>query len=239
VPQPVLDEIGRLGAGFATVIGSALSPAVDGALTGRGVTVERVGASHDLRDFSAEVATWSRPLTGSRTAVVVDGAPAAAYAPAAALANAHAAALLIGDTAAVRGALGTPRPVRISYVVSPDAGAAGRWPGGRALASADPVRLSAMLSETLVTLRGGNQHLQVAPAAAPHLAAVAASVPGPLLLHPPGGLAGVLDWVLSRRTAVGAGLIIGDRSSCSDAMLHDLQAGLNEFDAHLLTGSAG
>jgi hypothetical protein len=239
LPGTVLDELGRLGVRFATVVGPLLGGAVDSALAERGIAVERVGSVPEPSTFSAEVAAWSRPLTGSRTAVVLDGAPVEAYAPAAALAGTHAAALLIAGSPAVAAALDTPRPVRISYVVASDASAAGRWPGGRPVVAADHVHRAALLAEILVTLRGGGQPLTIAPLADPALAAAAAAAPGPLLLHPVGGLGGVLDWVLARRSALTGAQVAGDPITFADPALHDLQSAVNEFEAHLLTGSAG
>ncbi|CAN5875585.1 MAG: hypothetical protein H0V93_00480 [Euzebyales bacterium] len=237
----VAEELGRLRVEFVKVIGSTLSPAVDAELAARGIHVERVGNSTDAGDFSAEVAAWSRGLTGGRTGVVVmPGAAQRVVGPAAALANALRLPLLLGDSAAVREALASPRPVRRTYVVTDDPAAADSWPGGTPVTGGDPVELSVAIADVVVGLRGGvPSPMTLAQPETDRAAVAMATVPGPLLLHPPGQLGPVFDWVLRHRAALDGALVSGGGDAFGSPPTYDLQAVLNEFETHLLSGQAG
>jgi hypothetical protein len=234
------EELARLGVEFVKVVGSGLSPGVDAELVARGVHVERIGSSPDPGTFSAEVARWSRPLTGTRSAIVV-AAGVHALGPAAAVANGRRIPLLIGFGEAVQRALTEPRRVRSTYVVSHDAADAERVPGGRAIAASTAAALSRDLASLLVGLRGGT----VAPttlASADHelSAAAMATVPGTLLLHTPGSLdSATFEWLLARRLQIDRAFVGGERSWFPAAAEYDLQAVLNEYETHLLIGRGG
>jgi hypothetical protein len=234
------EELARLGTEFVKVVGSALPQAIDAELAGRGMRVERIGGSDDPGRFSAEVAAWSRPLTGTRSAIVV--APGVrALGPAAAVANGRRIPLLIGFGEAVHDALAEPRPVRTAYVVTHDAADAERFVGGRPIAAGSHAELSRDLAGLLVGLRGGT----VAPvtlASTEHdlVAAAMATVPGTLLLHTPGSLdRPTFDWLLARRLQIDRAFVGGERGGFPTAAEYDLQAVLNEYETHLLVGQGG
>jgi hypothetical protein len=150
----VADELARLGAEFVKVVGPGLAGSIDSELAARGMRVERIGTSDDPEQLSAEVAAWSRPLTGTRTALVV--APGVrALGPAAAVANGRRIPLLIGFGDAVHAALAEPRQVRTTLVVTHDPADAGRFAGGRAVAAGTHAELSRDLATLLIGLRGG------------------------------------------------------------------------------------
>jgi hypothetical protein len=238
--QPVAEELRRLGVQFVTLVGSHVSATAEAEIRALGIDVQRVGTSGDLSELAAQVARWSRPLTGARRAMVVLPSAERSLPSAAATAGALRMPLLVGDTAATRAALDDPRGTRTTYVVSTSAGDAERFPGGRAVAGADGYAQARALADLLIGLRGGSADAATLAAHGDDRAAAAmASMPGTLLRHEPGSLDGARGWFLARRLQVTIAFVAGDRSTFSTQARYDLQALLNEYETHLLRGQAG
>lgn len=231
----ILDELRRLRVEFVKVVGSSLSGIAE-EVAGHGFDVEHLGPNGDLSESSADVALWSRPLSGRRTAVVLLPGGEHGIAPAAALANRLRSPLLIGEGPAIDRALNEPRPVRGTFVVSGDAADAGRYPGGRALVGTRR-ELSLQMASTAIAGAQGVPAL-LAVEGEDRSAVAMACVPGALLLHPAGSL-GVFDWLLERRLQLDGAYVAGDRSTFPAEAEYDLQSVVNEYETHLLRGSAG
>lgn len=230
-------ELRRLGVEFVKVAGPALPPAVDEALTGLGIVVERVGTAPGLARFSVEAAVWSRGLTGSRRALVVTpDVPDAVIPAVAAAALLHRLPLLFGDAAAVADGLAQPRPVRRTYVVAPSAEAAAAFPAAEAV-SGDGVEALADAVSTLLLALGGAPDVVVLAATDDAPAAAALGLAGaPVLRHEPDSLEGVFDWLFAHRDRIAVARTAGPQP---DPVRYALQSVLNEFEAHLLRGEAG
>lgn len=231
----VYAELQRLGVEFVKVIGSSLSGVAE-QVAERGFDVEHIGAEGDLAQSSADVAMWSRPLAGGRRAVVVMPGGEHGIGPAAALANMLRAPILFGSGPAVERALAEPRGVRTTFVVSGDPGDAAAFPGGRPIVGS---RHALALEAASSAIAGADGAPAVLAVEGDDRAAVAmATVPGALLLHPPGSL-GVFDWLLERRLQLDGAYVSGDRSTFPPEAEYDLQSVLNEYETHLLRGGPG
>jgi hypothetical protein len=236
----VAEELGRLGVEFVKVVGSHISRAVDAELAARGLWVERIGAADDLETFSAEVAVWSRQMTGGRTAVVVVPGPAESALPAAAaVAGGRRLPLLFGLGEAVRRALGTPRPVHTTWVLASDAQVAESFPGGRPVVGQDVIGLSAAIAETGVRHAVSPGTIGLAVTGDDRAAAALATMPGPLLRYPPGSLAGIRNWLFAHRPSVHVAQVVGSAEAFGDPPYYELQSILNRYETHLLRGGPG
>ncbi len=236
----VAEELRRLRVEFVKVAAPHLSSAAIADLQGLGVTVERVGTSGDLATFAGQVATWSRPLTGARRALVVMPSALGALAPAAAAAGALRMPLLVGRNAATEAALASPRATRRTYVLTQRAADAQAFPGGQALTGSDAHAQARAVADLLLGLGGDEiDAATVAAAGDGRAAAAMATVPGPLLLHRRGSLDGARGWFIARRKHISRTYVAGDRRSFTLEARYDLQAATNEFETHLLRGRAG
>jgi hypothetical protein len=233
----VAGELDRLGTEFVALAGPALAPGVGEGLSARGIGVQRVGEDPDPTATSVAAAAWSRGRTGSRRALVVlPGAWDTVIAGAGAVAALHRLPLLVGPEEVVRPALDAPRPVTQTFVVSGDPADAARFPGGVAVAGPTPEAQAAALADLLLDLGGVADTTLLAEAgdagAAPGLALAGA----PVVLHAPGTLDGARDWLFDRREGITALRIAGEEPV---GLRRELQSILNEYEIHLLRGSAG
>lgn len=228
-------EIARVGPVAAIVAGPALPRTVDQHLTAAGITHRRVGTSTDARVFAAEAGLWSRQLSGSRTAILVDEqSDVHALAGAAGIAAARRWPLLVGGGSRVEVALAVPRAVRRVHVVGPDPAAANGYEGGSHI----PVDLPG-LADHAVRLGMDRARAGLFPLGSPHAAAGMAAFGGPLLGYVPGTLDGARDWLFAHRPAMQAAFVAGDVEEFGDEPYYELQSILNEYETHLLRGRSG
>jgi hypothetical protein len=236
----VASELDRLRVEFVKVVGPRIAESVDAAVAARGIDVERIGTSTDLGALAGEVAGWSRPLTAARRAVVVMPSALDALAPAAAFAGSLRIPLLFGAGEGTTAGLERPRGVRTTFVVTTDASDAGRFPGGQAVAGADPIAIARALADLVVGLRGGEAEPVMLAADGDTRAATAlAGIRGTLLLHRRGSLDGAREWLIARHLQVSSAHVGGDADAFPDQALYDLQAAINDYATHLLRGQAG
>ncbi|HUF32580.1 MAG TPA: hypothetical protein VMN58_05150 [Acidimicrobiales bacterium] len=244
VPSPVADEIQRLGAVEAFVVGPAMTPAVDAALTSMGLQVTRVHQADDLATASAETARWVLArVGGSRVLAVAATGPSATAAPAAAaVAGAGRAALVVGFDEAVSLTTGPDAPATVTYLVGP--GMAERAPevaGAFAVHGADHVALGLALADLAARdERRINLSVNLVPAGSTEVAAGLAGSRGVLLFHPDGVLgADIYRWIVAHEPSLARGVVGGSLGALGDAGIYDLQSSLNRFDTHFLQGQAG
>lgn len=232
----VSDELARLEVEFAKVVGP-LEPAVDQALSSRGIAVERVGTSADIASLSAEAAVWSRSLTGTRRAIaVLPGVPDAVLAGAAAAAMVHRLPLLVGPPEAVRSAIDSPRPLNETFVVSSDPADARRYPGGRHVTGETSEQLAAAVATLMLDLGAVPDVTLLADTTDAEPLPALAAAGAPLLLHQPGTLDGARDWLLRHRPGIQRARLT---ASPSESLRREVQSLLNEFEIHLLRGVGG
>ena len=238
--QRAADEIARVGAEFVLMVGR-FSAAVEAALVVQGRTVRRLTSSGDPVPASGQVAGWVRETTGARTAVVVmPGVGYQVVAQAAALAAAKAWPLLIGDTPATQAVLRGPEPVHRTYVVTDDAVHAGRFPGGVALAAADPAGLAIAIADRMVVDEGVSKDtVMLAPVLNTSAAMGMAAMAAPMLTYRPGTLDGAWNWLHAHRSGVQRAFVAGSVEEFGNKPYYDLQSLLNEFETHLLRGRGG
>jgi hypothetical protein len=236
----VAEELRRLRVEFVKIVGPRLAARVDAEVAGLGIDVERIGTDVELGNLAAEVAAWSRPLTGARRALVVMPSAVDALAPAAAFAGSLRMPLLFGAGTATMEALRRPRGVRTTYVVSTDPADAGRFPNGEAVPGRDPIAIARALADLAIGLRGGGaEPAMLAQAGDTRAATALAGTRGVLLLHQRGSLDGARDWFIVRRLQVTSVHVSGDAGAFPDQAMWELQAAMNEYEAHLLRGGAG
>lgn len=229
-------ELSRLRVEHVVVAGSHLAPAVDAALAGQGIRIWRVGESHDLATFTSEVAAWSRSMTGRRSVVAVVPGPAeAAVSAAAALAHSRRLPLVVAGPGAA--ALLEPRPVHETTVVTTDASAAARYPGGRALAAPDGPGLAAQLATAAFGDPG--EVVTLAPRQMAGAAAGAATWPAPLLLFAANTMDGAWGALLRLRARVRRAVVAAPFTAFGNRARYELQAVLNEYETHQLRGGDG
>jgi hypothetical protein len=228
-------QLRRLEVEYVQLVGPRIATAVDAAVERLGIRVERVGADESIAGCAAEVAVWHRTLTGTRQALVLAGDVARNH-PAAPAAYAHARRLplLFGTGAGTRRALAEPRPAARAWVLTEDAAAASEVPGGEAITAGDPYAQARRVGEAALT--AGVPAATVTLATERHPAAAAACMPAPLLLYQPGSMSGAFRWLLAYRGGIERVMPVGPLDS---GARYDLQAVVNEFETHLLTGSAG
>jgi hypothetical protein len=240
----LLNELRRLGVPGVTIAAPAVTSAVDDALRDRGFEVTRLGSASSPEEFSVEIASWLRPLTGARKALcVVNAGVSAAAAPcAAAVAMAKGYPVLVGRDAAVAGA-DPARPDRavLTYLVGPEASAfAGEVPGGHPIRPGILEHVSAELAHLAFEGDGMRGHLALASAASRGAAMAMAGLGGPLLLHTPGSLGGAREWLLAHRGPhFRVAYASGSDAAFPPGAYYELQSILNEFETHLLIGVAG
>ena len=228
LPTPVVEELRRLGATNAAVVGPALGPAVEGYLLAIGMEVERIGGT-DAPSTSLAAAQWVRERTATDRAFCV--ATPDAVAASAAGAAAVQAPLLIGADAAV--AFGAAR----TYTVGPGAPDV---PGGYALDGATVGDVARVVGNAVTIVEGRRAvALAAAPEGVPGAVGLA-GVGGVLLLHP----GGVLDpenaqWVRDHQAELSRGWCAGGNGTLADRGYYELQSALNHYDAHLLIGVSG
>lgn len=236
----VRDELARLGVEHVVIAGSLLSATVDADLAAQGLHGWRIATSPDLATFTAEVAEWSRQMTGRRTAVAVaSGAEQAAVPPAAALANSRRLPLLIGEGPSTQAALHDPRPVTRTLVVTTDAGDAGRYPGGEAVVASSATGLADRLADVAVSLGATARTVTLAPRETPGAAAGAATWPAPLLLFASNSVEGARDGLLRLRGRMRRAVVASPDARFGSPARYDLQSIINEYEAHWLRGSGG
>ncbi len=232
----VADELARLQVEFAKVVGP-LAPAVDEALVARGIAIERVSASTDMAALSAEAAVWSRSMTGSRRAIaVLPGVPDAVVAGAASVALLHRLPLLIGAPEAVEQAVTAPRALTETFVVSSDPADAGRFPGGRGVTGSSPEELVSAVATLLLDLGGVPDVTLLTEAGDAQPLPGLALAGAPILAHRAGTLDGARDWLFAHRAVIRRARTAAAPSA---SLRRELQSLLNEFEIHLLRGSAG
>ncbi|HUH06913.1 MAG TPA: hypothetical protein VML96_03800 [Egibacteraceae bacterium] len=238
---PVAEELRRLRVEFVKVAGSQLSEHIDEQLAQMRISVERVGESADAGDFSAEVAEWSRAMTGARTAIVVlpGTAGAGALASAAACANAAARPLLIGGGERVMQALSTPRRVTRTWVLGDSESDAAAFFGGRPLIEGNAAALARLLADTARAMGAPREAVGLAPLKSGMVAAAMAALPAPLLYHAPGSMDGAFDWLLRNRDGLTAAYQGGGPDAFDTQAYYELQSVINEYEVHLLRGVAG
>lgn len=212
------EELRRLGTEFVKIVAPRVSPAVDASLTAMGVAVERIGLSREPEPFSVEVSTWSRAMTGARTAIRVLPGAYRAVSSAAALAHARRLPLVLGD-----GVLDEPRPLRREHTF-------GREETDQFALATAIADLALDLGVPAATITTASRHRDM-------VAAGAATMPAPLLLHTDDDLAGARPWLFAHRDDIHAAYPVG--ASFDNAMRYEIQSILNEFETHLLTGHAG
>lgn len=240
VPEAVLEELDRLAVEHVVVAGAALSGAVDAALLARGRRVHRVGGATEVGAFTAEVAEWSRRLTGARAGVVITpSAGEAAAGPAAMLAGARALPLYYGDAASLRRAVRAPRRLTVTYVFTADPAQADGFDGAVPVVADSPAGFASAAADLAVG-QGVERALIGLYPAGDHRAAVAlAALRGPLLGCVPGSLDGARDWLFAHRPGIQAALVAGTEAQFGDGPYYELQSILNEYETHLLRGRGG
>lgn len=233
----VLDELGRLGVEFVKVVG-AMAPTVDAALIAEGFTVERISSSPEPATLAADVAAWSRPLTGARRALVLADDAAAAAAPAAALAGASLMPLLIGTGDATRRALADPRPVRTTFVVTADPAAGADLPGAQAVVAQDATGWADALADLGFDGFGiDTAGVAMAPLDDELLAVAVAGAGGAVLRYEPGTIDGARSSLFAHRDSLADVVVAGP--ALDAGRRYELQSIVNAYDAHLLQGEAG
>jgi hypothetical protein len=236
----VAEELRRLRVEFVKVIGSHLSGAVDTALQAQGIKVERIGTSQTIQTFSAQVASWSRSMTGSRTAVVVTaGVPELAAGAAAAFAHSQRLPLLIGSGDAVQAALREPRPVRTSYVITTDSGDVAAFPGGHGIVGSSEAQLATRIADTAIGMGTSRSRAMLVSRNNRPAAAASATMPVPVILHSGTSMAGARDWLLANQPRLAGVYAVGSRDHYTTQAQWELQSHINEFGVHLLRGQAG
>jgi hypothetical protein len=235
----VAEEIRRLRADHALVVGHSLSEAVDDALRAQGLFVQRLGSGNPAQ-WSNEVALWVRERTGGRTAIVLTGEIAPHVAGAVAgVAGTRRWPVLLGTGDAVRPALAAPRPVRRTIVVTDDAQHAQDLPHPDVIASADPTLIASGLADRLVQAGWNGTPIGIACERDPGAATALSTLGGPVLLHRAGTLDGARDWLLSHRARAESAYVSGDRRTFPAQAEYDTQALLNFFETHHLQGGPG
>lgn len=234
------DELARLRVGHAVVAGSRLSGGVDAALAARGVQVWRVGEAVDLEGFAAEVAAWSRSMTGRRSAMVVIPGPAEqAVSAAGAFAQRHRLPLLVGVGAPTQAALAQPRPVHTTYVVTTAPQEADRFPGGTAVLSGNGPGLAARIAELDGRLGGDPSTVTLAPVELPRAATGAGTWPAPLLLFAGNTMDGAREPLMALRERLRQVVVASPDATFGSAARYELQSIVNGFETHQLRGGPG
>lgn len=227
----VARELARLRAEHAWIV-SPEPGRIDGALSGvRGNVPVDAG---DVESASGQLAEWSRQRSGARRAVVVTAGGTRALGSAAALAHGTGVPLIIAPADRAAALLTEPRDVRAVTVVAGSESEAGDLPGATVIASDSATELAARVAA---------RHHIAAPAPTLCVAqvedldsAVALSTWRAPVGLVDSGLGPLLGLALEVRTDLEQAVLVGDHGS---GVVHDLQSVINEFEAHLLTGSAG
>lgn len=234
-------ELRRLRAEKVVVAGGALPSALDDGLRAEGYEVERVSDALDPGPFSVDCAWWVRSVNGANQSVYVEtsGVSAAATGIAAAYAAAQGSPLVVGATAAEKVAAGGAPPV----AVGPEARARrAEVSAVGATASGSVAALSVELADW--ALSGGSYDpdtfalVPVTSGAAPAVAALRI----PVLVHEPGTLAPLTDWLFSFEGRFGLAdqvFLVGAVGALDNDSYTLLQSILNGFDIHRLIGVAG
>jgi len=197
----VLEHIRAMKVSVVTIVGPALPGSIDTAIAEQGFTVERVGRSAEVGEFSAEVARWARGLSNREVrinarpqlltprfggdvsrcvCVVPQGLSAEAVPLAAALAGALGYPLVVGEAAAR--AAGVP-----AYLVGPEAARhEAQLPGSRSLVAASLVELGVDLARLAYdTEKVAPETVLLAPTDSAALLALA-GMGVPIVVHEPG-----------------------------------------------------
>lgn len=240
LPGNVVSDLRALGAYQVKVVGAALPPSVDQALTANGFQVERVGTSGDIGAFSVEVASWIRRVNGATRAVCVgDTGTGWEISPIAGnLAGALGRPLVIGTAAAA--AVGVP-----TLFVGPEvANGPSVVAGSERTASSDLYGLAIELADRglgALALDGRTVVLTArSTASLPGLAAAGA----PIILHLPGSLDGARDWLFGRQQVWGRAdrcYLVGPGAygGLDNEGYRETQSILNGYEIHKLIGVSG
>lgn len=233
LPAATLDEVTRLGATTAYIVGPALPREIDAQLTARGLTVERVGTADAIGPFSAEVAAWAARFVGAGTVVAATSVGASALAsPYAAAFAASIGRPLVFDPSASTAPAG-------SYLVGQEAASLlAVVPGAVAVVGASVDSIARGLADLAVQLGRVAGNVALVPPDSP-VAAAMATLGAPLLQHQPDAVGAARPWLQLNRALLRRVWLGGHRGSMGVRALKDLQSVVNGYDIDRLIGVSG
>lgn len=236
VGASVLAELQRLGTRTARLVGQGIGPNVETGIRSYGIAVERLGANISVEQLSLEVAAARRTAGARRAICIVPTGLSATAAPLAGwLAARSGQPLLVGSDAARRHAAET------TYLVGPEARAAGGALPGAAPLLADTIESLAIELADVGRTHEGLSHPTIALLSSAALGSAAALVRAgaAVLVHEPGGVATVRDWLFANRDPIRRMALGGASGALTSDSRYELQSLVNGFDAHNLIGVAG